>query len=144
VRDISRRTGRSKIFILRWQERFIEQGFEGLLHNRRACCQSRVEIAQQGKALMLVSSMIEASSSNHSFRKSVLSELTRIEGRLADVSNRLQVMEDRSVKQLIYYGGMNRSSKGNPIFRDDGDNGFAAHVAFGMSKFRVTNRRRLV
>jgi hypothetical protein len=139
VRNISRRTGRSKIFILRWQERFIEQGFEGLLHNKRACCRSWVEIAQQGKALMLVSSMVEASSANRSFRNSVLSELTRIEGHLADGSNPLQVMEGRSVQQLSYYGGINHSSKVNPIFRDDGDNKLAAHVAFGMSKFRVTN-----
>jgi transposase len=139
VKDISRRTGRSKVFVLRWQERFSEQGFEGLLHNKRASGLNKAEIAQQGKALMLVGSMVEASSWSRSLRNSVLSELTRIEHQLADVSERLQVIEGRSVQQLGYFGSINGSSKAKPRFSDDDENTFAAHVAFGMSKFRVNN-----
>ena len=137
VRDISRRTGRSKVFILRWQERFIEQGFEGLLHNKRASCRNRAEIVQQGKALMLVGSMVEDSSWN-SFRNSALLELTRIEGQLAEVFKRLEVLDSRSVQQLSYYSGVNGGSRSNPRSFDD-ENSFAAHVAFGLSKYRVTN-----
>jgi hypothetical protein len=137
VRDISRRTGRSKVFILRWQERFIEHGLEGLLHNKRASCQKKAEIVQQEKALMLVGSMVEASSWN-SLRNSTFSRLTRIEGQLAEVSKRLQILESRSVPQLIYYSGINGGSRVSPRFCDD-ENSFAAHVAFGLSKYRVTN-----
>jgi transposase len=139
VSDILRRTRRSKVFVLKWQERFSEQGFEGLLHNKRAFSRNKAEIAQQGKALMLMGSMVEASSWNRSLRNSVLSELTRIERQLADVSERLQLMEGRSIQQLSYYGCINGSSKTNLRFPDDDENSFAAHVAFGMSKFRVNN-----
>ena len=139
VSDILRRTRRSKVFVLKWQERFSEQGFEGLLHNKRAFSRNKAEIAQQGKALMLMGSMAEASSWNRSLRNSVLSELTRIERQLADVSERLQLMEGRSFQQLSYYGCIKGSSKTNRRFPDDDENSFAAHVAFGMSKFRVNN-----
>jgi hypothetical protein len=137
--DILRQTGRSKVFLLRWEERFSDQGFEGLLHNKRKSNRNLAEIVKQGNALMLVGSMVEPSSWNRTLRNSVFSELTRIEHQLADVSERLQVMEDRSIQKFGHYQCVNSSSDARSRFSDDDENSFATHVAFGMSKFRVTN-----
>jgi Winged helix-turn helix len=139
VREITRRTGRSRTFILRWRERFIEQGFEGLLHNKRrsgGIVPIRAEAAHRGKALMLIGSPSCSGSPRHA----VFSELMRIDGQLAELSERLHLLEDRSVQRLSCFGSINRSSIPMPIiFREDEENSFAAHVAFGMSKSRMNS-----
>jgi hypothetical protein len=144
IREIRFRTGRSKTFILRWHERFIECGLEGLLRNKRRFDRSqclRAENAQRGKALMLVSSMVEVPPWNQGARGAVLSELMRIDDQLLELSKRLDSLEDRSsVRQLSFYGRTNGSSVvARRSFSEDEENGFAAHVAFGMSKSRMNS-----
>jgi Homeodomain-like domain len=34
INEIKRQTGKSKTCVWRWQERFMQQGFEGLLHDK--------------------------------------------------------------------------------------------------------------
>ena len=144
VREIAIRTGRSKSFVLRWQERFVQQGFEGLLRNKRRSDQiepSRADTEQRGKALMLVGSMVEAPPWNRSARTAFLSQLLRIDDQLADLSRRLNFLEDHSSDRP---GSLNYSANGSLIvvpklFSDDEENSFAAHVAFGLSKSRMNS-----
>jgi hypothetical protein len=144
VREITIRTGRSKSFVLRWQERFVLQGFEGLLRNKRRAVQiepNKADVEQRGKALMLVGSMVEAPPWNRSARTALLSELLRIDDQLAELSRRLNFLEDRSA---VRPGSFHCSVDGSLIvapklFSDDEENSFAAHVAFGMSKSRMNS-----
>jgi len=144
VREIALRTGRSKIFVLKWRERFMQFGFEGLLRNKRRSdwiVPIKAEISQRGQALMLVGSTVGAPPWNPSARNAVLTELMRIDGQLTELSKRLDLLEDRSsVRQSGFCGRMNSSLMVPPtLFSEDEDNSFAAHVAFGMSKSRMNS-----
>jgi hypothetical protein len=143
VREITIRTGRSKSFILRWQERFVQRGFEGLLRNKRRSVQiepGRADTEQRGKALMLVGSMVETLPWNRSARTALLSELLRIDDQLAELSKRLNFLEDRSsVRPGSFNGSVNGSLIVAPELFSDDENSFAAHIAFGMSKSRMNS-----
>jgi hypothetical protein len=117
-------------------------GFEGLLRNkRRSSGLATIEagIARGGKALMVVKSMVLGSRSAVPVQRSALAELARIENQLQDVSRRLAVLEERSWQHLRYRDELVMGTGTALSVFADGENSFAAHVAFGMSKFRLTN-----
>jgi hypothetical protein len=143
LREVTLRTGRSKIFVLRWQERFAEYGFAGLLRNKRRSDRTPyldAEIAKRGKALMLVSSMVEVPPWNHATRSGFLSELMRIDDQLGELTKRLNLLDDRSsARQLSYDRVIGSSAVAPRLFSEDEENNFAAHIACGMSKYRMNS-----